>query len=293
MTKDLILQTRFGGEDQLERLMNMMGVSAPITGPCAVRLTGIDQNEFESVWREKAAELQIDANWVDPELRLANFRMFATDMDSTLLQLETLDEIAAMCGKGEEVAKITALAMQGVIKNYAESLTARVAMLKGVDAEVIDRLLSAPILPNPGAADLIAAMHRARIPTILISGGFSCVTNVIKQRFGFDHVLSNDLEIDEHGKLTGRVTGPKGSPIIDGIGKRAYITGYAAQYGCELSQVITMGDGSNDVPMLEAAGMSVAWHAKPKVRPLAKQALDYSPLSGLLAFFADNPLMNR
>lgn len=290
MTQDLILQTQIGQHKRLQKLLTLMGRNEPIEPPCAVRLKGVDPVMFETQWRPLLEDMEIDANWVDSNLKLKNFRLFATDMDSTWLQLETLDEIAAAAGKGEEVSRITTLAMQGKITNYAESLKARVAMLKGVDADIIFRILSQPILPNPGASDLIGALTWARIPTVLVSGGFSCVTRVIKQRYGFTHVLSNELYFDEHGKLTGEVTGPYGSPIIDGIGKLAYINAYANEYGCTMDEVISMGDGSNDIPMLESSGMSVAWHAKPKVRPHAKQALSFSPLSGLMAFFSDNPL---
>jgi len=223
-------------------------------------------------------------NWIEPGLKLKNFKLFATDMDSTFLNLETLDEMASFVGKGEEVAHITELAMQGKIKNYAESLTARVKLMAGADASIVDRLIDRHIKPNPGAEKLVAAFKAAGIPMLLVSGGFSCVTEVVKERYGFTHVISNELEIVD-GKLTGRVTGPFGTPIIDGRGKISYVSAYALQHGIELSELITMGDGSNDIPMLEAAGLSIAWHAKPKVRPHAKQAFDFAPLSGVLALF--------
>ena len=173
-------------------------------------------------------------------------------------------------GKGEEVAHITELAMQGKIRNYAESLTARVKLMAGADASIVDRLIDRHIKPNPGAEKLVAAFKAAGIPMLLVSGGFSCVTEVVT------HVISNELEIVD-GKLTGRVTGPFGTPIIDGRGKISYVSAYALQHGIELSELITMGDGSNDIPMLEAAGLSIAWHAK--------QAFDFAPLSGVLALF--------
>ena len=174
--------------------------------------------------------------------------------------------------------------MQGKIRNYAESLTARVKLMAGADASIVDRLIDRHIKPNPGAEKLVAAFKAAGIPMLLVSGGFSCVTEVVKERYGFTHVISNELEI-VNGKLTGRVTGPFGTPIIDGRGKISYVSAYALQHGIELSELITMGDGSNDIPMLEAAGLSIAWHAKPKVRPHAKQAFDFAPLSGVLALF--------
>lgn len=287
MSLYLVLQTELGEEDRLRKFLEALGVKGTVSSPCAVRLKDIDKEKFENEWRHKAISMKIDASWVDPNLKLSNFHLFATDMDSTLLQLETLDEIATLAGKGEEVSRITDLSMKGHIHNFSESLRMRVAMLKGVDFEIVERVLRNPILPSPGAPDLIAELTWRKIPTVLISGGFSCVTNVIKERYGFTYVLSNELGVDEHGKLTGECWGPRGTAIIDGIGKLAYVSTYANEYGCNMSQVITMGDGSNDIPMLSGAGMSVAWHAKPKVRPHAKYALDFAPLSGILPLFSD------
>ena len=254
MSHDLVLQTKIGREETLEKFLHTIGKKGTIKDPCAVRLRRVNREEFEARWAQKARALQIDANWIEPGLKLKNFKLFATDMDSTFLNLETLDEMASFVGKGEEVAHITELSMQGKIK------------------------------PNPGAEKLVAAFKAAGIPMLLVSGGFSCVTEVVKERYGFTHVISNELEIVD-GKLTGRVTGPFGTPIIDGRGKISYVSAYALQHGIELSELITMGDGSNDIPMLEAAGLSIAWHAKPKVRPHAKQAFDFAPLSGVLALF--------
>lgn len=285
MNQDLVLQTKIGHEETLQKFLHTIGRKESIKEPCAVRLQRMNRKEFESRWAGKCRALQIDANWVDPNLKLKQFKLFATDMDSTFLNLETLDEMASFVGKGDDVAKITELAMQGKIHNYAESLTARVKLLAGADASIVDRLIDRHIKPNPGAEKLVSALKEAGIPMLLVSGGFSCVTEVVKARYGFTHVISNELEII-NGKLTGRVTGPFGTPIIDGRGKISYVSAYAMQHGIELSQLITMGDGSNDIPMLEAAGLSIAWHAKPKVRPHAKQAFDFAPLSGLLALFS-------
>ena len=284
MSHDLVLQTKIGREETLEKFLHTIGKKGTIKDPCAVRLRRVNREEFEGRWAQKARALQIDANWIEPGLKLKNFKLFATDMDSNFLNLETLDEMASFVGKGEEVAHITELAMQGKIRNYAESLTARVKLMAGADASIVDRLIDRHIKPNPGAEKLVAAFKAAGIPMLLVSGGFSCVTEVVKERYGFTHVISNELEIVD-GKLTGRVTGPFGTPIIDGRGKISYVSAYALQHGIELSELITMGDGSNDIPMLEAAGLSIAWHAKPKVRPHAKQAFDFAPLSGVLALF--------
>ena len=243
MSHDLVLQTKIGREETLEKFLHTIGKKGTIKDPCAVRLRRVNREEFEARWAQKARALQIDANWIEPGLKLKNFKLFATDMDSTFLNLETLDEMASFVGKGEEVAHITELAMQGKIRNYAESLTARVKLMAGADASIVDRLIDRHIKPNPGAEKLVAAFKEAGIPMLLVSGGFSCVTEVVKERYGFTHVISNELEIVD-GKLTGRVTGPFGTPIIDGRGKISYVSAYALQHGIELSELITMGERS-------------------------------------------------
>ena len=130
MSHDLVLQTKIGREETLEKFLHTIGKKGTIKDPCAVRLRRVNREEFEARWAQKARALQIDANWIEPGLKLKNFKLFATDMDSTFLNLETLDEMASFVGKGEEVAHITELAMQGKIRNYAESLTARVKLMK-------------------------------------------------------------------------------------------------------------------------------------------------------------------
>ena len=156
MSHDLVLQTKIGREETLEKFLHTIGKKGTIKDPCAVRLRRVNREEFEARWAQKARALQIDANWIEPGLKLKNFKLFATDMDSTFLNLETLDEMASFVGKGEEVAHITELAMQGKIKNYAESLTARVKLMAGADASIVDRLIDRHIKPNPGAEKLVA-----------------------------------------------------------------------------------------------------------------------------------------
>lgn len=129
MNQDLVLQTKIGHEETLQKFLHTIGRKGVIKEPCAVRLQRMNREEFETRWAGKCRALQIDANWIEPSLKLSQFKLFATDMDSTFLNLETLDEMASFVGKGEDVAKITELAMQGKIHNYAESLTARVKQI--------------------------------------------------------------------------------------------------------------------------------------------------------------------
>lgn len=286
VNKYLILQSAIGQEEKLADFLKGESLPQIEKGVRYVRLSPDSVPCSVPMLIEKAHASGLDAN-ISSLSPLASYRLFATDMDSTLVKLETLDEIASLSGKGEEVARITEMAMQGKITNYAESLRARVALLKGVDAGIIDRVIAGPIQPNPGASDLIKAVKAEGLKTMLVSGGFTLITDAVKDQFDLDFTFSNEIEIDAHGKLTGAVTGPNGGPIIDGEGKLSCISLTAEKIGCSLEQVITMGDGSNDIPMLRAAGMSVAWHAKEKVRPAAKQALDFAPLSGILPFFSE------
>lgn len=150
MSHDLVLQTKIGREETLEKFLHTIGKKGTIKDPCAVRLRRVNREEFEARWAQKARALQIDANWIEPGLKLKNFKLFATDMDSTFLNLETLDEMASFVGKGEEVAHITELAMQGKIRNYAESLTARVKLMAGADASIVVGSSTVTSSPTPG-----------------------------------------------------------------------------------------------------------------------------------------------
>jgi phosphoserine phosphatase len=287
VTRYLILQSPIGQEEKLADFLKRESLPPTQKGIRYVRFAAEPIAEVLPQVIDRAHAYGLDANIASALRPLSSYRLFATDMDSTLVKLETLDEMASASGKGDEVARITEMAMQGKISNYAESLKARVALLKGVDAGIIDQVIAGPIQPNPGAAELIHAVRAAGLKTMLISGGFSLITEAVKKQFNLDLTFSNEIGIDAHGKLTGEVTGPNGGPIIDGEGKLACIRLIAKEVGCSLDQAVAMGDGSNDIPMLQAAGMSVAWHAKEKVRPRAKQALDFAPLSGILPFFAE------
>ncbi|HRK56167.1 MAG TPA: phosphoserine phosphatase SerB [Burkholderiaceae bacterium] len=239
--------------------------------------------------RKAAAALsdywQCDAAFVEPEAKLSDYRVLAMDMDSTLINIESLDEVAALAGKGAQVAAITEAAMRGDIADYAESLRRRVAMLEGTDASLLDRVLKEKLQLNPGAEALIAAAQRHGLKTLLVSGGFTYFTEPMKARLGLDATCSNELGI-VHGKLSGKVTGPHGGPIIDAAGKAQALTEFCERVGCHTHQSIAIGDGANDLKMMTCAGLSVAYRAKPVVRAQATQALTYSPLDGVLEWFA-------
>jgi phosphoserine phosphatase len=228
---------------------------------------------------------QLDAAFVDPALKLADFRVLAMDMDSTLINIESLDEVAAYAGKGHEVAAITEAAMRGEIKDYAASLRKRVALLAGADAGLLQRVLEDKLRLNPGAEALVAACKRAGLTTLLVTGGFTFFTEKMRERLGFDHVRANEIGVAD-GRFTGSVTGPQGGAIVDADGKAQAVRDVCAALGCGTDRAIVIGDGANDLKMMALAGLSVAYRAKPVVREKATQALNHAPLDGVLNWFA-------
>jgi phosphoserine phosphatase len=216
-----------------------------------------------------------------PPLKLADFKLAAFDMDSTLINIECIDEIAAMAGKKDEVAAITEAAMRGEITDFKDSLRRRLALLKGVPVSALDRVLAERLQFNPGARELCAALKAAGIKLVLVSGGFTYFTRYVAAQLGMDWVRSNELEIKD-GALTGGLVMQPWGEICDGEEKRRMLLQCAAEIGAEPSQCIAVGDGANDLPMMGAAGLSVAYHAKPKVREQAMVAINEGGLDRLL-----------
>jgi phosphoserine phosphatase len=214
-------------------------------------------------------------------LRLADFRLIAFDMDSTLIAIECVDEIADIAGRKAEVAAITEAAMRGEIADYKESLRRRVALLKGVPADALQRVYDERLRFNPGAERLVAACKAARLKTLLVSGGFTFFTDRVRDRLGFDFTRSNVLEI-ANGVLTGRMVDQPWGDICDGAEKRKMLLETCAALAIPPATAIAVGDGANDLPMMAAAGLSVAYHAKPKVREAAMVAIDSGGLDRLL-----------
>ena len=214
-------------------------------------------------------------------LRLADFRLIAFDMDSTLIAIECVDEIADVAGKKAEVAAITEAAMRGEIADYKESLRRRVALLKGVPALALQRVYDERLRFNPGAERLVAACKAVGLKTLLVSGGFTFFTDRVRDRLGFDFTRSNVLEI-AGGALTGRMVDQPWGDICDGAEKRKMLLETCAALAIPPTRSIAVGDGANDLPMMAAAGLSVAYHAKPKVREAAMVAIDAGGLDRLL-----------
>jgi len=220
-----------------------------------------------------------------PPLRLADFRLIAFDMDSTLINIECVDEIADAAGRKAEVAAITEAAMRGEIADYKESLRRRVTLLKGVPVAAMQQVLDERLQLNPGAQALVQACRAAGLKTLLVSGGFTFFTDHVRDRLHIDFTRSNVLEV-AGGALTGRMVDQAWGDICDGEEKKKMLLATCAQLGIAPAQAIAMGDGANDLPMMGAAGLSVAYHAKPAVRAQAMVAINAGGLDRLLEVLA-------
>ena len=216
-----------------------------------------------------------------PPLRLSDFKLIAFDMDSTLINIECVDEIADAAGRKAEVAAITEAAMRGEITDYKDSLRRRVALLEGVTVAHMQQVLDERLQLNPGAATLVKACQRAGLKVLLVSGGFTFFTDHVRDVLGIDWTRSNVLEVVD-GVLTGRMVDQPWGDICDGEEKRKTLLATCEQLGIEPKQAIAMGDGANDLPMMGVAGLSVAYHAKPAVRAQAMVAINSGGLDRLL-----------
>jgi phosphoserine phosphatase len=216
-----------------------------------------------------------------PPLRLSDFKLIAFDMDSTLINIECVDEIADAAGRKAEVAAITEAAMRGEITDYKDSLRRRVALLEGVTVAHMQQVLDERLQLNPGAATLVKACQRAGLKVLLVSGGFTFFTDHVRDVLGIDWTRSNVLEVVD-GVLTGRMVDQPWGDICDGEEKRKTLLATCAQLGIAPQQAIAMGDGANDLPMMGVAGLSVAYHAKPAVRAQAMVAINSGGLDRLL-----------
>ena len=223
---------------------------------------------------------QLDFAFVPEDRHLNNFRLFVTDMDSTLISIECIDEIADMQGLKTEVATITEAAMRGEL-DFRESLTRRVALLEGLPEQALAQVFKERLRLNPGAETLMAGLKQAGLLTVLVSGGFTYFTERLQKQLGFDYAVANQLEIRK-GKLTGRVKGE----VIDGEAKRHTLRLVCEHHGFPRESVIAAGDGANDLPMLAEAGIGIAYHAKPVVRKQATHAISHAGLDGILKLFA-------
>jgi phosphoserine phosphatase len=216
-----------------------------------------------------------------PPLNLSDFKLIAFDMDSTLINIECVDEIADAVGRKAEVAAITEAAMRGEITDFKDSLRRRVALLKGVSVASMEQVYRERLQLNPGAAELVSACKKTGMKVLLVSGGFTFFADRVRDRLDIDFTRSNVLEI-QNGLLTGRMLDQAWGDICDGAEKRRMLLQTCAELGIAPKQAIAMGDGANDLPMMGEAGLSVAYHAKPKVREQAMVAINSGGLARLL-----------
>lgn len=261
----------------LKNVAKLVGANAieQIT-PRSFRLVGAQPVEGLAA---ACAAGRLDHVWLPDGRRLQDFGLFVTDMDSTLINIECIDEIADMQGLKREVAAITEAAMQGEM-DFRESLTRRVALLEGLPESALAEVFEHRLRLNPGAERLLQGLQRAGIRTMLVSGGFTYFTERLLNQLGFDYAWANQLEVID-GRLSGRVIGD----IVDGDSKAAHLVRVRDQLGLAPEQVIAAGDGANDMRMLRAAGFGVAFHAKPVLRDIAHCCLDHSGLDGILDLF--------
>ncbi len=232
-------------------------------------------NAVPSEVRAFCAEQQIDYAEVPDNQRLAHFGLCVMDMDSTLISIECIDEIADMMGIKPQVAEITEAAMRGEL-DFSASLRKRVALLKGLDEAALQRVIDERLQFNPGAQAWIDACKNNNIKTMVVSGGFTFFANHVKQSLGLDYAVSNTLEIID-GKLTGNILGD----IVDAERKAQELLRLRDELGLTETQTIAIGDGANDLKMMSVAGVSVAYHAKPLVQKQAMYALNFSGLDGV------------
>jgi len=283
---DLVVQSPGLNEAAVQAFCGAFPQARLRPGAAWFRLEGIEPGAAAARVEALAQQWQCDAALVAPDLDLAAFRLLALDMDSTLIASECIDELAQRAGRGAEVAAITAAAMRGEIADYAESLRLRVAMLKHADIGLLGWVAEHRLQPSPGAERLLQSAHRAGLHTLLVTGGFGFFARQVQQRLGIDSVQANELQVQD-GRLTGLVTGPSATPqtLVDAQGKAAALRQACARLGCGTDRAIAIGDGANDLPMLELAGLPVAFRAKPQVRQRIAYRLDYSGLDGVLRWF--------
>lgn len=225
------------------------------------------------------AHAKLDFGFVPDGQRLDRVRLLAMDMDSTLITIECIDEIADMLGIKPQIAAITARAMRGEI-DFRQSLTRRVALLAGLDVEALGRVYDTRLELSPGAERLVAGLRAVGARSLLVSGGFTFFAERLKARLGIDYSCANTLEIAD-GKLTGRLIGP----IVDAEAKAACFKRLRAELAADAGLAVAIGDGANDLPMLESADVSIAYHAKEVVRARATYAIERCGLDAVLNLF--------
>lgn len=282
--------------DNIVRLTGRIPLEEDLRSPkscveLSVRGTPKDKTQMQSDFMQLIAEQNVDISFQEESMFRRMRRLICFDMDSTLIQTEVIDELAIKAGVGDEVKAITESAMRGEI-DFEESFHRRVALLKGLDVSVMREI--AENLPyTEGLERLMSILKRVGFKTAILSGGFTYFGNYLKEKFGFDYMYANELEV-ENGKLTGRYTGD----IVDGKRKAELLRLISQVEKIDIRQTVAVGDGANDLPMIGIAGLGIAFHAKPKVKATAQQSLSTVGIDGILYFLGykdsmiDNLLLN-
>lgn len=263
--------TRLSGRVPLESIGNEVRACVEFSLRGQVK----DMQGLRREFMQLADELDVDIAYQEDNLFRRNRRLVAFDMDSTLIRMEVIDELAKRAGVGERVAAITERAMRGEL-DFKQSFTERVALLKGLPESVVQEVAETLQLTE-GAEKLVSTLRRLGYKTAILSGGFEYFGKLLQERLGFDYVHANQLPMEK-----GVVTGCVGSDIVDGAKKAELLVQLAQREGISLEQCIAVGDGANDLPMLSIAGLGIAFHAKPLVKASAKQSLSTMGLDGIL-----------
>ena len=274
---NLVVQGPAFSKTEAEELAAMISAgSVEKIAEHAYRLKKIKLTLSVEAWCEAR---RIDNAWMPERRRFGDLKLLAMDMDSTLITIESIDELGDMAGKKPEIAAITAQAMRGEI-DYPESLRRRVALLAGLQESALERVYQEKLRLSLGAEALLAACKKHGVKLLLVSGGFTFFTERLKGRLGLDYTISNTLEI-KHGRLTGNVVGD----IVDAEAKAKKFMSVLNELKAKKEQSVAIGDGANDLKMMAEAGISVAFRAKPVVRAQASCALNWSGLDGVVNLF--------
>ena len=265
---------------EIEKSHEILSISKKTSRTAVLELKDSLNTEQRSHLRNLGVLHETDVGFLPKHFKGSDIKVLAMDMDSTLINIECIDEIADAVGKKNEVSEITEAAMRGEIKDFSESLRRRVALLKGVPATALDEVFSRRLHLNPGTKELIAGAHAKGIHTLLVSGGFTFFTQKLQAQLNLSETHANQLEIID-GFLTGQVLGN----IVDGAAKAAYVEARCLALGANKHAAIAMGDGSNDLLMMQGAGLSIAYRAKPIVKEKADVAFDHVSLDACLDLF--------
>ena len=277
MSLTLVIQSPRLDSKELQELAALAGASS-FSQPTleSARLEQADPASRDAI-SACCQALGYDFAFVDSSLQLANFGLLVSDMDSTLITIECIDEIADMQGIKPQVAAITERSMRGEL-DFSASLRERVSLLAGLPESALEKVYKERLQLSPGAEQLLAACKQHGIRFMLVSGGFTFFTEKLKQQLGLDYAYANQLEV-VNGKLTGRVVGE----IVDAAAKQRLLIEKREQLGLRPDQVIAMGDGANDLLMLGEAGVGIAYRAKPVVQAQADVAINVMGLDGVVA----------